>query len=238
MRQTSAAFILAQASLSELLASIARQASSITKVANPSARASSAEWATQKSVARPQAKTRFDPARFEERAETGRRLAVGLDEGGIGVNADVHALAQNEKGAIDREVRREAPRPAFPARSARAIGSGRRSARRIVSKGLAPAMARGERGMPGRMPVLGDHDIARIGSPSRLTSGTISSPLSTASAPPGMKSTCRSIARRTSSLLIGSPRASGLRSSRAGEFANVCAHSSRTTTSARRSAAG
>ena len=47
MRQTSAAFILAQAASSELLASIARQASSMTKVSNPAARASRAEKATQ-----------------------------------------------------------------------------------------------------------------------------------------------------------------------------------------------
>src|SRR5579863_5047114 len=37
---------------------------------------------------------------------------------------------------------------------------------------------------------------------SRLTSRTISSPRSTARAPPGMKSACRSIARRTSWLSI------------------------------------
>jgi len=43
------------------LASIALEASSITKMSKPSSRASSAEWAMQKSVARPQAKTRLIP---------------------------------------------------------------------------------------------------------------------------------------------------------------------------------
>src|SRR5580692_11299006 len=67
-RQTSAAFIRAQAASSELLASIARQASSITKVSKPALRASSAEWATQKSVANPQANTRLIPRAFKSAA--------------------------------------------------------------------------------------------------------------------------------------------------------------------------
>src|SRR6202042_260018 len=42
-------------------------------------------------------------------------------------------------------------------------------------------------------------------SPRRLTSGTIASPSATASAPPGMKSFCMSITRRTSRSSIAIP---------------------------------
>ena len=54
-------FMRLQAVASEPLASIARQASSMTAHSNPAARASSAEKATQKSVAKPQAKIRRMP---------------------------------------------------------------------------------------------------------------------------------------------------------------------------------
>ena len=44
------------------------------------------------------------PAGLEQRPKAGRRLAVGLDEGGIGVNARMRALAQDDQRQIDREV--------------------------------------------------------------------------------------------------------------------------------------
>ena len=46
-----------------------------------------------------------DPAGLQERRETGRRLAVRLDEGRIGIDWPVRALPQDKERAFDREVR-------------------------------------------------------------------------------------------------------------------------------------
>ena len=45
------------------------------------------------------------PASLEQRRKPGRRLAVRLDEGGIGIDSRVHALAQDEEREVDRKVR-------------------------------------------------------------------------------------------------------------------------------------
>ena len=42
--------------------------------------------------------------RLEQRAKSGRRLAVRLDESRIGIDAGMHALAQNEEGKVGREL--------------------------------------------------------------------------------------------------------------------------------------
>src|SRR5208282_6731283 len=43
-------------------------------------------------------------ARLKQRAKSGRRLAVRLDESRIGIDARVHALAQDEEGKVGCEL--------------------------------------------------------------------------------------------------------------------------------------
>jgi hypothetical protein len=76
------------------LASIARQASSITKDSNSAARASSAEKARKSA-----GEHAFDAECVEERCKPRGRLAVRLDESGIGIDARGHALAPGVFGA-------------------------------------------------------------------------------------------------------------------------------------------
>ena len=116
---------------SESFRSMARQASSITVARNPNFCASSADQATQKSVARP-AKIDFrDAARGEKAVQPGAGDPVGLEERGIAVDMALQPFAQDHRWRAECRGP-DAARPlGSPSRnaSARAFGRRRASAR-------------------------------------------------------------------------------------------------------------
>ena len=137
-----------------------RQASSTTKTAKPSRRASSAENRTQKSKARPAKNTPRPVARAQIADEAGRRGAIVFVERRIGIDRARHALAQHQRGM--RNVERGVERGAVRALHAMVRPQRLRTVRRDDGlERLLARMRRREGKMPGRMPVLRQHHIAK-----------------------------------------------------------------------------